>query len=74
MEKKSSSGLMRTLIFFILAGPVIWYLVRFSILRNSQFDEKAKICSDECAAQGYTGAEFKWAALSKADCTCLEEE
>ncbi len=74
MSEKSSRGLMRTVIFFILAVPVIWYLVRYSVLRNSQFEGKARVCAEDCSAQGYLGSEFKWAAFSKADCTCLEEE
>jgi len=73
MSDKSSNEFMRTIIFIVLAVPVIWYLVQFSMKRNNQFEGKAQACELECTEKGYAGSEFKWAALSKSECVCLEE-
>ncbi len=74
MSEQSGGGFMRTIIFFILAVPMIWYLVSFSIKKNNQFEGKAKLCAETCSAQGYLGSEFKWSAFSKEDCHCIEGE
>ncbi|VAX37899.1 hypothetical protein MNBD_UNCLBAC01-851 [hydrothermal vent metagenome] len=74
MTNKSSSGLMRTIIFLVLAIPVILFLLQYSKKRHGQFEEKAQACMDRCVAEGHEGADFKWAALSKEECTCLDSQ
>lgn len=74
MSETSWKGWIRTLVFLALAIPVVWYLIAFSMERNREFDAKAKACADQCAAKGFSGSEFKWAALSKAECVCLQQD
>ena len=55
---------------FLLIAPVIYFFVNYSYQRHSQFDDKARMCEQECENTGYLKSEFKWAALSRSECVC----
>ena len=62
---------MRTLIFLIILVPVIGCLIYFSIKKNAESELRARQCRQQCAAQNYSGYEFKWNVLSGPVCECL---
>jgi len=61
---------MRTTILAIVLIPSIAALLWYANERSKQFEVKAQECSDQCAAQGFQGSEFKWAALKEGECVC----
>jgi hypothetical protein len=70
MRKKARRGTGRTLVLFLLIAPVIYFLVMYSYERHSQFDDKARMCEQQCENDGYLKSDFKWAALSRSECVC----
>lgn len=71
-EKKSSS--MSTIILFIVVLPVVGYLLNFAYKKNTESEERANLCMQECTAQGYPGHEFKWNVMSGPQCACFGEQ
>jgi len=71
-EKKSSS--MSTIILFIVVLPIVGYLLNFAYKKNTESEERANLCMQECTAQGYPGHEFKWNVMTGPTCGCFGEQ
>ncbi|MCD4780493.1 MAG: hypothetical protein K8S27_08110 [Candidatus Omnitrophica bacterium] len=66
----TKQGNIRTIIFGLLALPMIGYFIWFSMQRHSQFESKAQACAADCTTQGYLAHDFKWSAFSGEQCDC----
>jgi len=74
MDRLVNQGTMRTAVLFIIIVPVVAYLLYFAYQKNTQSQEKADQCQDQCSEQGAAGYEFKWSIFSGPQCACLESE
>ncbi len=68
---RNHGGSMRTVIFFLLAAPVIGYTVYFGYRKSTESEKRAAECQRTCSEEGYLGHEFRWNVFSGPDCTCF---
>ncbi len=72
MPKADQRNYLRTLIWVIIAVPVIAYLLYFAYQKNTESATRAKQCETKCTDQGYGGYEFQWNILSGPVCKCFK--
>lgn len=70
-QSQGQNNTLRTVIFFVVAVPLIIWLIMFADNKNKQSKVKARQCEEQCTAKGYQGYDFQWQMLSGPNCSCV---
>lgn len=71
---RNNKGSMRTVAFFLLAAPVIGYLVYFGYRKSTESEKRADDCRATCHEEGYRGHEFRWDVFTGPQCECFSPD
>lgn len=71
---RNRKGSARTVIFFLLAAPLIGYMVYFGYRKSTESEQRADECQQTCSAGGYLGHEFRWDVFSGPKCSCFSPD